>query len=275
MKINTLGVEFMKGIFENSDINIFAKKVFGFGRYVPAFHKHMELLYVLSGNVKITIDNECRLLGPGEISISFPYAIHSYDHAPDATVLLVLFSPDAAGVFEEKLVGYKPKSPFITDNRDILPLIEKVTEYSVVNENMATAYLTAAIGEIIQSLSLVKVQKNDVNTIQQILSYCSENYKKNISIKDVADALFISESYVTKVFSVKLGCAFRKYINELRISEAKKLLRKKDMRITDVMYECGYNNQSSFNRIFLSEQGVTPRQYKDNNPPDKEDVHSM
>lgn len=58
-----------------------------------------------------------------------------------------------------------------------------------------------------------------------------------------------------------LGMPFRKYINMLRISEAKKLLENTNIRIVDITLECGYKNQSSFNRIVYEENGCSPKEY--------------
>ena len=85
---------------------------------------------------------------------------------------------------------------------------------------------------------------------------------EDISIKKIADELYISSSYVSKVFSCKLKYNFREYINELRIRRAKKLLSSTDRRIIDVMLDCGFKNQSSFNRVFSEHTGVSPSEYR-------------
>ncbi len=58
------------------------------------------------------------------------------------------------------------------------------------------------------------------------------------------------------------------YINDIRIEEACRLLRKTDISVTQAIYECGFQTKSNFNREFLRVTGVTPREWrKENQPP--------
>lgn len=112
------------------------------------------------------------------------------------------------------------------------------------------------------SLPLIKTEGTALYAAQKILSFCSAHYKEDLSIKRLSRELFLSESYITKTFSHKLGCSFREYINGLRIQDAKMLLQSTDMKIIDIMYTSGFNNQSGFNRVFLQETGLSPRAYR-------------
>lgn len=205
-------------------------------------------------------------LSAGELSISFPYSIHSYEKSNDVDAILILFAPGIAGPFEKKILSCKPLSPYITDAERMLPVLQKILQYSAHKEPegilTAQAYLQALIGEILLSQELIDVQSSNISTTQKILIYCSEHYKEKISIKSIASELFVSESAVTKIFTSKLGYSFRDYINMLRIAEVKNLLTTTDMPIIDIMYECGYTNQSSFNRIFFKDSAMTPKEYR-------------
>ncbi len=176
-----------------------------------------------------------------------------------------MFSPDAITYFKKEFICYKPKNPYIEKADRFLPLINNFVLYSGNDEKLSLAYLDVIVGEIINSANLVKIENVDMTSVQQILVYCSENYRENLTVKKVASELFLSESYISKIFSNKLGYSFREYINTLRIYEAKKLLKTTDLKITDVMYAVGFENQSSFNRVFFEETGITPSQYKKEN----------
>ncbi len=252
----------MKASFEKKDVILSAAKIKGFKPYVPMFHKHMELVYVLKGKLNVCIDGQETELNEGEISIAFPYTIHSYERADDLEAFIVLFSPEAVELFHNDVFHNKPVYPYVKNNNRIHNLIECLVEYARHDEKMAQVYLNTVMGEILKSLKLVKTENTDVNSAQQVLIYCSEHYREDMSIKNVASALYLSESYVTKIFSGKLGCSFREYINTLRINEAKKLLRNTVMKIVEIMYACGFKNQSSFNRVFYEETGFTPKEYR-------------
>lgn len=255
----------MKAVFEKKDkVNIITRRVLGFRGFAPMFHSHCELIYVIKGEISVTIDGISKALAPGEISITFPYVTHSYEDAVDAEAIIILFDTDVLTAFKESLEKHKPKLPFTNKLKSIMPVLEKVIFYNNSNNEIAASYLTAAIGELITTLELYEIDNSALDISQKILVYCSEHYNENISIKSVSKDLYLSPSYVSKIFTNKLNYHFREYINALRIQEAKKLLATTDMKIVSIMLECGFENQSSFNRIFNDIVGVSPSEYRKN-----------
>lgn len=256
----------MKGVFESNDLNILAKRVRGFRGFPPMFHAHLEIVYVVRGSIKLQIDGFSHTLLPGQLSICFPYLIHSYEESPAAEAIILLFSPAVAGGFVHKLMQCKPHVPIVENALSFLPLLERIvscgSSKNTDSEMLATAYISALVGELLLSQPLVAVENSDMSVLQKILQYCSEHYLEDISVKSVAEDLHVSESYVTKTFSSKLNCPFRKYINTLRLADVKKLLRSTDRKIIDIMLACGFNNQSRFNSLFCEDTGLTPRQYR-------------
>ncbi len=258
----------MKAVFEKKDkFSFIAKHIKGFRGYPPMFHPHGELIYVTRGEINMMVDGYEHILREGELAAVFPYVVHSYEDAPGAEIFMILFEPEIVSLFEPELVSKKPLYPYVAQSQAFLPTLEKITELMNEKEQIkaktAVAYLSAMVGELLDSLPLCDVESVSENMIKPILLYCSEHFTDpDISIKKIADELYISQSYVSKVFSMKLKYGFREYINELRIANAKKLLAKTELKIVDIMLECGFKNQSSFNRIFGEICGVSPSAYR-------------
>ena len=258
----------MKGVFEKNDLRMYAKRVNGFRGFPPMFHTHAELVYVLSGEICMTVDGQEKFLRAGELSIVFPYVIHSYENAPDAEAIIIMFSPDAVPNYEKMLLSAKPLAPYCKDDFGLLAILNRIVEVfslkDAAHEDIATAYLAGVVGELLQKLTLHTDFDAGSEVIQRVLTYCSTHFTdEDISTRAVAQALFISQSYVTKIFSEKLGYGFREYINSLRIAEAKNLLKNTDLKITEIMLRCGFQNQSSFNRVFIEDCGTTPRRFRE------------
>ena len=258
----------MKGVFEKKDYSGFISKyIKGLRSVPPMFHPHVEVLIVTKGEVNMMIDENEILLTPGDTSIVFPYVVHSYEAAPEAELYILMFEPHTAYPFENDLLFKKPLSSHFSDCHYLLPMFEKVSELITGEDQLkiktATSYLSSIVGELICKTPLFDVEGVSENMIKTVLLYCSEHFTdEDISIKKISDDLFISTSYVSKIFSSKLKYRFREYINELRISKAKELLSKTDMKIIDVMLECGFKNQSSFNRVFFEICGLSPSEYR-------------
>lgn len=258
----------MKGTFEKKDkFGFRAKHTVGFRGFPPMFHPHCEMIMAVKGSINMMIGGRELTLEEGEISAVFPYVVHSYENAPETEFYMLLFDPDVTGAFENDLLQKRPVDPVIKDSTHLVHLFQKITELSVsddiIGSKTAAAYLSAAVGELLRALPLCDAEDFGGNMVKPILLYCSDHFSdEDISIKKVADALYISSSYVSKVFSDKLKYGFREYINELRVAEAKKLLSKTDRKIVDVMLECGFRNQSTFNRVFADICGTSPKEYR-------------
>lgn len=83
-----------------------------------------------------------------------------------------------------------------------------------------------------------------------------------LSVSMLADRLGISASYLSRYFKEKTGQTLFSYIDDTRISEAKKLLAETDMPVKDIVKSVGYNDINNFNRKFKSKTGQTPSSYR-------------
>ena len=160
----------MKGIFEKKDLSITALQVKGFRGFPPMFHAHYEIIYVLEGTISMVIDEKPRCLHTGELSVSFPYSIHSYETSPEAKAIIILFAPAAAGAFEKTLLSCKPVSPYLPDTGALLPILNSICRHSGTaepeREQTARAYLVALVGELLLSSDFIHLQETDLSTTQ-------------------------------------------------------------------------------------------------------------
>lgn len=265
----------MKFFYENKDLSIQANYGNGlaFGAHL---HNHIELAYMLEGRTKLLVDSKEYIVCAGDAFIIFPNQIHQYHKIDHERYFLSIFPadlcPEFLNVFKNKL----PVSPVIekvSENTKILPLVDNIVE---VNMQKGPFYNTCIKGcflvllsELFEMMQFEDSKSPDSNAIKDILNYCSKNYTADIQLKMVSSALHISKYYVSHLFSQKLHMGFSEYIGTLRISEACRLLTSEDVSITEVAYTVGFNSTRSFNRVFLKYIGMTPRQYKKNQIPNK------
>lgn len=263
----------MKAFFERKEhFNLIAKHVSYFKGFAPMFHSHCELIHVVDGEIQLTVDGIPHRLCSGETCLVFPYTVHQYEDAPQTDAYIFLFDTDMSGTFENALYTYRPSYPYTNALRHTLPTFQRIIELYNMDTPLATqtavSYLGALVGEVLSVLDLHETKEDNTDMTKQVLSYCAEHYSdEDISIQKIAEALYISTSYVSKIFNQKLHYSFREYINILRVNHAKKLLKEMDYRIVDVMTECGFKNQSSFNRVFFDACQMSPKQYRKSKRP--------
>lgn len=252
----------MQAIFEKKEyFQLNARYVERFKGYLPMYHPHGELIYVTKGAVPITVDGKSHLLQEGELAVLFPYLTHAYEDAPDASAIIILFDPRETA-FDNTLLSSKPTCCY-TRADFLAPLMERAVDMSKQNRpKTAMAYVNAVLGELLELLTLEAHSGPSGDMTVQVLSYCAEHYTEDITVSALAAALYISESYVSKLFSRHFGCSFREHINGLRIHKAQNLLETTELPISAVMARCGFQNQSTFNRTFRDITGLSPRAYR-------------
>ena len=256
----------MQQQYERNELCLVAVQKKGFHGFSTKFHSHLEIMCVLDGCIKASIDKKDYIIKSGEFCVVFPFVLHSYEYAPDAAFRLIMVAPKQIPEIEKELYSVKPETPCYQLDRNIAMVTENIVrcmdQGDSISEKMAYGYTIALVGEILQRSSLTDANEKKSNAIKDLLIYCNSHFTEEINVSTAAAACFVSESLVSKVFSKEIGCSFRTYVNSLRIDYACRLLEKTDMRIIDVMYACGFRNQTSFNRVFLEICRQTPRQYR-------------
>ncbi|MFL9832221.1 AraC family transcriptional regulator [Flavobacterium sp. ST-87] len=98
--------------------------------------------------------------------------------------------------------------------------------------------------------------------LSEVYQYIKENYKKEISLDEVAQIASLTPTSFCRMFKSKTKKNFIEYLNEIRISNACKHLIESDMSVSEIAYECGYKTVSNFNKLFKKNTGNTPKEYK-------------
>ncbi|MBD3919934.1 response regulator transcription factor [Paenibacillus sp. PR3] len=99
-------------------------------------------------------------------------------------------------------------------------------------------------------------------SIQKIKSYVDRNYHQNLSLKSISAQFFMNSAYLGQLFKKTFGVYFNDYLHQLRITEAKKLLRQKELRIYEIAERVGFNNADYFVTQFEKLERVTPSEYR-------------
>ena len=95
------------------------------------------------------------------------------------------------------------------------------------------------------------------------LNFINVNYNmSDLSLEKIAEEVAISPRQITKLIHEKFECNFKTYLNNIRISESKRLLLHTNLNIGEVAFKVGFNSQSHFNRVFKNELHISPSEFK-------------
>jgi len=106
--------------------------------------------------------------------------------------------------------------------------------------------------------------KKDVpdNYLEKAISIIREQYINDLSLKSVADQLFISESYLAKLFKSRMNYTFLELLTLYRMKEAVRLLEQSDLKIYQIALRTGYKDTRYFSNVFRKIVGVNPAEYR-------------
>lgn len=110
-----------------------------------------------------------------------------------------------------------------------------------------------------------KIDRDKLEKLKCALAYVDENYAQEIKVGDIAEASYISESYLRKIFAENYNMTPVQYVNFVRINHACKILQREAISINDVARKVGFYNISTFIKNFKEITGKTPKVWaKDN-----------
>ena len=262
------------------------------------WHDEAELLYFSGGEFRLEINMESFLIrsegfyfiNPGELhsiiaedddshwedAVVFSPGILSFDSYDEAQVHLVKPVQNGKLLFPRCITPQHPAFvPLRNAFSDIMHAFGQMTEDSISDSSLITddltsqLYIKSSLLYILATLSahrlFVPTEKGfnkSVESVKTALTYIKDNYHDKIYISDLAGQVNLNEQYFCRLFKKAIGRSPVEYINEYRVKQAKRLLEKTDLPVTEVCLECGYNNLGNFLREFRKYTGTTPLQYR-------------
>lgn len=108
----------------------------------------------------------------------------------------------------------------------------------------------------------LKEMTENSQTIRMVKDYIRMHYEEKLSLEGVADKVYLSSAYLSRLFKQETGQNFKDYLAHVRIEEAKKLLKGGCLNINQIADSTGFSNGKHFSRVFREETGQTPSEYR-------------
>jgi len=102
----------------------------------------------------------------------------------------------------------------------------------------------------------------DAGRLNSVLAFMAQNFHREISLNEVASMVYMTRTSFCRFFLTRTKRTFSEYLKELRLNHAASLLTEKDMNISGIAVNSGYNNLSNFNRQFKKRYALSPQDYR-------------
>ena len=234
----------------------------------PHLHNALEIVCITSGTLELGVGQELYHMKKGDIGFVFPDIIHHYQvltpGVNKATYLIA--SPFTIGKFAEIMQTMAPEYPVIKAEKvepEVYRVINAILETKQSDIIVAQAYLQIVLARCVGKLNLVeKSHVGSKDLIYQTVSYISANFKKKLSLEEMAKDLGVSKYVLSRLFSKTFHRNFNQYLNDARLNYACHRLENTSDSITNICLDSGFESQRTFNRVFKERYKISPSDYR-------------
>ena len=125
------------------------------------------------------------------------------------------------------------------------------------------AFRNRAIQDLTERVHKRNAHKKSSNYVERCKDYIGKHYKEKIYLSDLAAALGVSSTYLSRLFSKETGIRLQDYITQYRVDKAANLLVYSDESISYISEYVNFPSQSYFGKVFKQYKQMTPREYRE------------
>lgn len=259
-------------------------------RYTPPYehdHAFFELIYVLDGECENNIFGSTDVLKEGDLCLMSPSVKHSIWTAEGIVINIIIRRSTIQRHFGSFLSEKGLISEFFTnslylrdfatclvfhtgdDNRlrdEVLQMYSEQLEADEYSESVIRSMLIIFFNHLLRGYSYTASYPNTVKkqneTVSKILNMILGNYS-SITLPQIADSLGYSVDYCSKYIKKVTGYNFSELLKNVRLRQAKDLLKDTSMSVAGVAETLGYENPENFMRAFKRQMNLSPSEYRE------------
>lgn len=225
-------------------------------------HSHMEFIYVLKGKITVNISDKNYFLSAGDMAISMPYESHGYDYESDACAFVLACPPEYLAEYRQLLTGKIFSPPTAKYGEVHRLLIENIISENFEDDLKKKALLYCTVSDFFNSSHLSDSPVFEYDIYRKAIVYISENFKDNITLKKAALTVGVTQEHLSRVLNSGGKRGFSEILNSLRVYEARTLIERSNLPISEIALEAGFGSIRNFNRIFQKHFGCKPSEIK-------------
>ncbi len=124
------------------------------------------------------------------------------------------------------------------------------------------SYVLMETLEQFTNMAFSHTNNNNLSVIKKSIDFINDHYNQNITLEMAADQVGLNPAYFSTLFKKETGINFSSYLLNLKIENAKLLLKNSNLSLINIAVELGFDNQSYFSNVFKKATGMTPKQYR-------------
>ncbi|HBG4072221.1 TPA: AraC family transcriptional regulator [Clostridioides difficile] len=235
------------------------------------FHEHYVIGFIEKGQRYLSCKNKGYTTSTGDLLLFNPFDSHTCEQIDDKVLdyRCINIKPEIMKktVFEITDKNYLPKfnQPVIFRS-ELVPLLQEL-HYIIMEEELdfkKEELFFFLIEQLIEEHTEPNLQSNLENTnieIQAVCDYLENNYAEHIVLDELSTIAGMNKYSLLRNFTKLKGITPYRYLENIRVNKAKKLLEK-GVEPIDAAIQTGFVDQSHFTNFFKNFIGLTPKQYQ-------------
>ncbi|MBO5415007.1 MAG: AraC family transcriptional regulator [Clostridia bacterium] len=152
---------------------------------------------------------------------------------------------------------------YSTKANDYSNLMEKLLSLSLNDSDDNEIDISNTVSEILHLVAKNLISPHSPHSLSDAaVKYIKEHYGEKISVKEIADSLFVSENHLIRVFKKDMGITPHKYLNNYRILTSAYFLKSSNLSVEEIADMVGFSSSSLFITSFKRIYGCTPKEYR-------------
>nr|WP_300776907.1 AraC family transcriptional regulator [uncultured Acetatifactor sp.] len=246
-------------------VNDVGKKVWYFTQH---WHEHIELHYVLEGRTTLRLGQREILAGEGNLVVVNSNELHAgYCDGTHMRVLVIIFD---MGDFYKELADKNVIFQSLVERDETIDAIMSAIQKEYSEQRIG--YRLICKGELLHLIvhlareyaaEVLTERESDsrkrrLERLNTVLDYIQSNYTKQISNRELADIIHLSEDRFNHLFKESMGMPPLQYMNEVRMKKAMNLLKRKEGTVVEIADSVGFTDYNHFGRQFRRYYGCAP-----------------
>lgn len=256
---------------ETMPLKLFYQRI---GSVSMHWHRSLEVLFVLNGDLKITVGSHHYLLHEDDIIVINPNVLHE-TYSEDCVLLslqmrLSMFhldwiAPDRI-FFQCNSSLSMDKAPYLTIKQILAHMLQSNSSGEQQNHLTNYTYAFRLMNELVQNFKAENSGEEAVSykalvKLKGITDYLEAHFAEDITLPEVAGQQYMSPSYLSHFFEKHMGTTFSSYLTTLRLEHSLGDLYR-DYSIEEIAQRNGFPSPRSYSTLFRKQFGMLPSQYR-------------
>lgn len=244
--------------------------------YIHSHKDVLELFYVIEGNGLYYVDKHEYIVNAGNMVICNAGITHGENPLRNNQMISYCCVVDNIKLnsLSENTIIAKDQNPVLYFSGSEVGNIMQAIYNIFLKSGEKNIKICNILANALLELVFVRLSERDNITewnkrkqgdfVNEIIDYLDKNYAEPITLEEVADRFYMSQSTFSRFFKQETGMGPLKYLLSRRIGEAQSYLMNTDLSIGEVGSLVGYYDSSHFSSVFRKHTGLTPSQYRNN-----------